>query len=108
MYSESVNKSLKTEFITSTNATTPVAITVNLSKYDFLILRVCNSTGTTIYGSDIIPVNAINDNDIINILRYFNVLSGNFTGTLTHSTGNSFTLGTSSSNYLLQLYGVLK
>lgn len=98
----------KSVLITSTSSTTPININIVMSKYDYLILRITNSAGTTIYGSDIVLVDAIKDNDIIDIIRYFNVLSGNFTGTLKHNTGNSFSISSSNSNYVVEVYGIEK
>lgn len=108
-YTESVKeKQSKTTFITSTSATSPVSITIDLSKYSFLILRAANTTSTSIYGSDIIPVDSLTPGTIYNVLRYFNVLSGNFTGSLKYISGNSFQLYTSNSGYLVEVYGIEK
>lgn len=109
MFSESVKeKQLKTTFITSTTTTSPISITIDLSKYSFLILRVANTTATSIYGSDIIPVDTLVEGAIYNVLRYFNVLSGNFTGSLKYISGNSFQIYTSNSGYLVEVYGIEK
>jgi len=109
MFSESVkDNNLKVSFITSTSSTTAVGTSIDVNKYDFLILQIRSSDGKTIYGSDIFPMDFIADNTTVDILRYFNVLSGNFTGTLKHISGNSFTINTSNSSYLLEVYGVEK
>lgn len=98
----------KSVFITSTSSTTAISTSIDVSKYDFLILQIRSSDGKIIYGSDIFPMDFIADNTTVDILRYFNVLSGNFTGTLKHLTGNSFTINTSNSSYILEIYGVEK
>lgn len=97
---------VKATFLTSTSSTTELSVSINIAKYKLLLLRITNSAQTTIYGSDVISVDTLKNGDITNIIRYFNVLSGNFTGTLKYVSGNSFTVSVSNSSYVLEIYGI--
>lgn len=109
MLSQSVKgKVAKSTFITSTSSTSPTDITIDLSKYEYLIIRAANLDSTSIYGSDIHPVDSLSPGTIYNILRYFNVLSGNFTGSLKYVSGNSFQIYTSNNGYKIEVYGIEK
>lgn len=102
----SINNDVDAVLLTSTTSTTPVGVSINISKYRLLLLRIANSTSTVVYGSDLVAVDALKSGDVINIIRYFNVLSSNFTGALTYVGGNSFTISVSNSSYVLEVYGL--